>query len=533
MCGIDGDLTPGIDNEDVDGDNALPKGVAKVDGEDTLHEYANPDGKGTGPYNNPYVENFDARHFPDVFNDTVYISNDSPPSSDDQIWRDVGNKLHTATGNFERELRSLKTGSGWEGRTIEAAFDNAIQSVNEPFYTGTAALRAAQLTRKWREVVQYVMDNLINDPKGEFDSLLARYNHDLEWKNVTYAAENYSQTVEEHTTEADKEEVRQQYDEYMRIVMNKSYSQGTEDIWGNYPQFVDGTGTEKPSEIPGLPQKPSKPGDDTGGPKNGGGGTPSFGGGTPSFGGGTPSLGGAGMSIPKTPGTSLPEGLPKPPQTPGDPTTPGQSTGSPTDPSQAIGPASGLASGAGQALGSAMQAAKAAPGGPPKSPGPKPKMPEGALQLGKGAKGSGAGGTGGGKGGASLGGVPKGLPSGLPGQPTAATQAAAAKFQPGVGAGAGMGPPGTPGGAGHGAGGAQQGKEHKLNKALRSRKKGAEIAGEAEAVVPVIGQDQDQDHGEDRQEDRHQRDDLGQVRPDVRSGTPPGPAERGRGVRAH
>jgi hypothetical protein len=515
------DLTPGIDNEDVTGDNKLSPDIAGSDFENTLQpKYQDP---------KPIMENFDERHFPGTWDEIFGIGNDGAPSGDDQIWREVGNLLHTATDDFKSTIKSLRdSGAGWKGKTIEAAFDNAIESINEPFYTGTAALRAAQLTRKWREVVRYVQDNLQNDPRGEYSTLMERYNHEYNYKTVDYV--DGTSMDDRLTTAADKAEVNAHYDEYMRHVMKDSYKACTERIWVGYPQFDSSQATEAPGKIPGLPEIPGQPTDTSGDQSTGGGG------GTPSFGGG----GGPTPSIPRTPGPSLPDGLPEgltdQTQLPGDATTPGQSTGSPlTDPSQAMGTASGLAGAAQQALGSATQAAKAAPGGSPKGPGSKPKMPEGALRLPKGGQGSGAGGSGGGSGGASLGGAPKGLSTGLPGQPAAATQATAAGTSgPGTGAGApAMGPPGTPGGAGHGAGGAQQGKEHKVSKALRSRKTGSQIAGDAEAVVPVIGEDQDQDQGRDQQDDRQQRD-LGQHRRDVRGGPPTGPAERGeRGVRAH
>jgi hypothetical protein len=53
----------------------------------------------------------------------------------------------------------------------------------------------------------------------------------------------------------------------------------------------------------------------------------------------------------------------------------------------------------------------------------------------------------------------------------------------------GMGSPGMGGGGAPGAGGkgASDGKEHKGNKALRTRKNGADIIGDNDAVVPVLG----------------------------------------------
>jgi hypothetical protein len=526
VCGIDQEPTPGIDSKDVSGDNKLSPTIAASDYENTL--------KPVNKDANPGMEAFNSWHFRDMWNQVFGISNDGPPPGEDQIWRNVGDKLHTATEDFKELIKSLRDSGGWEGKTIEAAYSNAIDSVDEPYYTGTAAFRAANLTNKWHDVVQFLHDKLQNDPLGEFPFLVNRYDRDLNWKTVNYndsGGMGPGMDRQEPTTAADKAEVNRDYDDYMHHVMNDSYKPCTESIWRNYPQFDSSQATEAPREIPGLPQKPGKPTDKTRDPSTvSGGGTPSFGGG----GGPTPSIPKTSGSLPEGLQQGLPEGLTDRTKLPDNPTTPGQSAGSSlTDPSQAVGAASGLGSGLSQALGSATQAAKAPPGGTPKGSGPKPNMPEGALQLGKGAKGTGS--TGGGSGGASLGGAPKGLPTGLPGQPAAATQATAAgASQPGTGAGApGMGPPGTPGGAGHGAGGAQQGKEHKINKALRSRKTGAEIAGDSEAVVPVIGQDQDQDQGEDQPADRRQRDPA-QARHDVRGTPPAGPTERGeRGVRAH
>lgn len=497
MCGDD-PADPDINKDDVNKDkgNALSDGITPTDGHESL--------KFTGEKPR-LLEAFETRTFEDVWPDVSGIKKDAAPTSVDSAWRSVGEQLHTSALAFEREVTRLKGAGGWEGKTIEAAFTNAIESISEPFYTGTAALRGAELVHKFRDTMNYVYENLVKDPVGEKANMWERYQFDL--NNDTEPIEGapgQQSYYYEPTTEAQKAEIRQYYNEYMRLVMNDSYKPGIKDIYGGYPQFVENTAPAKPIDIPGLPEDPGKPKDDGGGRSTGdGGGTPPFGG------GGLPSRGGGGTpSIPKTPGLPLPQGLPDRTQlpSPGDANNPGQSTGqgqngqrpSLTDPSQAMGQASGLANAANQAVGSATQAAKAQPGGPPKGLGQKPNLPrEGALRLGnegKGGPGSGARGGGGG-GGAGLGGMPKGLP----GMPAAATQASAAGASgPGMGSGAPMmGPPGTPGSAGHGAGGAQQGKEHKVNKALRSRRHGIEIAGEAEAVVPVVGQDQDQDQQQD------------------------------------
>jgi hypothetical protein len=65
--------------------------------------------------------------------------------------------------------------------------------------------------------------------------------------------------------------------------------------------------------------------------------------------------------------------------------------------------------------------------------------------------------------------------------PAAASSAMSAMGSPGMGGG------GAPGAGGKGA---SEGKEHKGNKALRSRKNGADIVGDTDAVVPVLGAEQ-------------------------------------------
>jgi hypothetical protein len=523
VCGDDAD--PDINKDDVSKDkgHALSNDITPSDGQEALK----PVGKKPR-----LLEEFATRSFEDVWPEVSGIQKDVAPTSVDAAWRSIGDQLHTSALNFEREVKRLKGAAGWEGKTIEAAYTNAINSISEPFYTGTAALRGAELTHKFRDVMNYVHDHLVNDPLGEYQNMWERYQFDL--NNQEYYVETapgQSGVSYEPTTAGEKEQIRQYYNEYMRMVMNDSYKPAINAIYGGYPQYAENTQPAQPVTIPGLPETPGKPTHKpTGDPSIGNGG------GTPPGGGGfnKPNLGGGKPSISKPP--TLPEdllkqqkNLPANVDKPGQFDKPGQNVqGRPsvTDPSKALdnGLTSGLTNAANQAMGAATQAAsqaaKGSPTGLSKGLGPKPKLPEGALQLGKGGTGSGAGGARGG--GASLGGVSSRLPGGLP---AAATQAAEAAGLSKAGTGAaspGMGAPGTPGGGHGGGGGQQQGKEHKVIKALRRRQNGTEIAGEAEAVVPVIGQDQGPEQDQDQQ-----LDDVAATRVPERSrgpsGQPPAP----------
>jgi hypothetical protein len=520
VCGDDADPNPDINKDDVskDKDNALPKGITPSDGQEALEGHVGRDLR--------FTEQFGTRTFEQVWPDVSGIKRNVAPPEVDEAWRNIGEQLHTSILNFERSLRGLRDSGDWEGKTIEAAFTNALESTAEPFHTGTAALRGAELTHKFRDTMNYVFDHLVKDPLGEFPSMWERYQFDLNNQETPIeGAPGQQSYYYEATTAAEKEAIKQYYNEYMRIVMNDSYLPGIKDIYGAYPKFIKNPAPAQPVQIPGLPEKPGRPTHESGGDRStgGGGGTPSFGG------GGLPGGGGGIPSIPKTPGPSLPAGLKEQLQdqlkdrtklpSPGDTDIPGQTDRpSLTDPSQAManGLPGGLANAANQALGSATKAAKAAPpGGLPTNVGKKPTLPEGALRLGKGGPGSGAGGgSGAGAGGAGVGGGA----SRLPGLPAAATHAeTAGTARPAMGTNAPMmGPPGTPGGAGHGGGGAQQAKDHKVSKALRRRQNGTEIAGEAEAVVPVIGADQ----GEDQQQDAAAAQ-RGTDRPREPSVTPP------------
>ena len=135
------------------------------------------------------------------------------------------------------------------------------------------------------------------------------------------------------------------------------------------------------------------------------------------------------------------------------------------------------------ALGQAMDAAKNAAGQNPLGQG-LGGPPEGVLGLGP----QGLGGAGAGKGaGGAGGGVPlRGMPSGLPATAPATTAAKVTAPAAAAGLGAGAGSPGA-GAPAAGQRGDQNGKGHQVNKALRRKKNGKDVIGDADASVPVVG----------------------------------------------
>jgi hypothetical protein len=159
--------------------------------------------------------------------------------------------------------------------------------------------------------------------------------------------------------------------------------------------------------------------------------------------------------------------------------------------SNALGPAESALSSAGEALQPLQQALGAAQnrqGGGPGGGGPD-LGPKGLDAL---AKSGGDPGRAGGGGGAGIGSQghntlsPAGAPVVAASKGTGNLGSALSRLNAPVGAG------GPPGGAPPGGGGGQRGstsKEHKASKALRRKKNGELVIGEADAVVPVIGDD--------------------------------------------
>ena len=169
--------------------------------------------------------------------------------------------------------------------------------------------------------------------------------------------------------------------------------------------------------------------------------------------------------------------------------------GAPGSPATGSG-ASGLTSELGQAadgleqpLQQALGAAQNHPGGAPGGGGPD-LGPKGLDALANSGAGPGHAGGGGGAGIGSQGHAtlsPPGAPVAAVGKGTDVPGSALAR--PGAPVGAGGSPGGAPPGGGGGGQRGSTSKEHKASKALRRKKNGELVIGEADAVVPVIGDD--------------------------------------------
>jgi hypothetical protein len=351
-----------------------------------------------------------------------------------QDWADVRAAIVEAKDQFELELGHFeRQEEGWKGKTHDAAVRNITASLPEPATAADGAGVQGILVEAFQETIAATQNNIVNN-KSAYDRALADF--------------------PEYT-----DEINDTYDKFARTVMQEVYSPNIVQIARDNPAFTAGVT---------LDVGDNGPGPDGPGPFGPGNGPGSFGGGDLPGPPGTPEM--PEFDTPKFPDT------PNLPETPEFPTTP---TDTPTLP-QSLG----------QPPGGPPSPASSGGGPPPGSDAGRP--PEGVLGLGpKGLGGAPKGGPkGGGAGGKAGGGAGGGLPRGLaPGKATATPAAAVRTPAVGAGAGAGMGAMGPPGAGAPAAGAAGRdgNKGHQVLKALRRKKTGQEVAGEAEAVVPVVG----------------------------------------------
>lgn len=473
MCHDDPDAAPYVNDDDVSGSNALDKSIPGTNGANTLRITPK----------DLFMEDFSAAQWREVFGKMVAVWSAGPnpgdsivPTSIDAAWREIGTTLQAAATAFEGKIKQLRDapadGQVWKGEAIKAAYDNAASSIEEPRYIGSASLRGAELAHKFRDTLSYTIKKVVEDPHGELPSLVYRYNEDIKSKTTTTSYAAFSADANTTTTTPDQKEVEEQYNNYVRKVMTGNYVPGLTEVGRAYPQFtadatpaVNRTG---PTPNVATPNTPSGPG---GSPK-------------------TPSLN-TDPSKFKNLNTNT---------TPQQTTLPNQNQNS--NPAQALqsalsGANDALKSGSDAAKGLASQAADAVKGLADSTKGllsNSPTLPEGTLGLGgplgsTASKMSGLPRSTGGGGLGSGGNNPKPLASrtAMPAaaastnsSATPATSRSGLSTSSGSGMGAGGGPA-----AGQRGG---DGKEHKVNKALRTRANGSDIVGEADAVLPVIGE---------------------------------------------
>lgn len=382
---------------------------------------------------NVIVEDFSGETFEGVY-DKMKDALKPSATHDSSDWGDVRNAIVEAIQNFKVALGALeRSEEAWKGKTHDAALQNLEASYPEPTTAADGAGVQGILEDAFIRTIAATQDNIVNN-KSRYDDALRDFPHQ-------------------------SDNIKKQYNDFAYNVLTDVYRPGIVEIGKDNPAFTAGVK---------LDVEPTPPGPTGPGP---------FGPGATGF---TPPGGGG---LPKSPGNpKLPEFdptkyLPKTPDKPVTPDLPTTPPGTPTVP---------------QGLGQVPDTGSPAMpgGGMPTSAANQP--PEGVLGLGpKGLGGApkGIGPKGGGAGGKAGGGVGGKLPRGLaPGKATA-TPAAAIRTPAAGGAAAGLSGMGTPGAGAPaaGAGNRDGNKAYTVNKALRRKKTGQQIAGEAEAVVPVVG----------------------------------------------
>nr|WP_090278873.1 hypothetical protein [Mycolicibacterium komanii]CRL74533.1 hypothetical protein CPGR_03709 [Mycolicibacterium komanii] len=408
-------------------------------------------------------------------------------------WSDHGETLKTESGHFRKAVRDKIIGkwSGASASAAEAATEHVTKTSVYDFTPSSEAIsnRLKALKGAFEHIQQNFPDTALgklfddgNFNRGALEREVASFNSRYHLDGSGRLRNNSDGYVSAQQAVDEMNELNRSIEAYNDAValFDHTYNPTVQAVTENFPN------------LPAAPNMEFKT--PSGGP-TGGGGTGGGGGG----GGGGPGLGGPTAGTPPigTPKFKTPD-LSKNPAIPGvDEYEPGQGTTPITDPqvvppglSQGLKPALDAAtkaatSGIDAATKAAQQAAQAAG----KGQGQKaiPSLREGALGIGDkpgAGKGVGAGGAGIGKGGPATNQPAARLSS----QPTIPASGA----RPAVPAAAntGMGAAGGPGMGGAPAAGqrGQDGKEHKANKALKNRKNGADIVGDADAVVPVLGE---------------------------------------------
>lgn len=419
-------------------------------------------------------------------------------------WRDRGTQLKEKSETFKESVNKEISGK-WSGESAAAAEAASKQVTKSAIYDFSPAAEAVakrldELHNAFSRIHtefpdQYANSDLLDDGKfnrKELDDAITSYNNRYE---VDGSGHLRKRDGGGYVTAADAlkelEEIKNSIEAYRKAVQlfQNIYNPVVEAVTQNFPHLPT-----PPNMKYGDPTAPGGPGGPGGDPSGPGGGTSPF---KPGGGAGTKPFDQSAFDKLKT---DKPTDLENYKPIDQKPTDQNNSTTDPTkdaldsltDPvKSAIDSATGAAKDAAGQLADAMKnAAGQNPlGDMPKGP------PEGVLGLGpQGLGGAGAGkGAGGAGGGVPLRGLPSGLPTGTPA--AAAAKMPAAATGAGAGLGSGAGSPGA-GAPAAGQRGDQNGKGHQVNKALRRKKNGKDVIGDADASVPVVGANEDPEQPE-------------------------------------
>ncbi|MBN3510981.1 hypothetical protein JYB55_19290 [Mycolicibacterium septicum] len=414
-------------------------------------------------------------------------------------WTEHGDTLKTTSKDFKETVNKTIEGK-WSGESAAAAEAASKQVTKTSIYDFTLASDAIAdrltvlhdaFTSLRDQFPTYANDQLIE--KGDFDKAkldakIADFNSKYHIDGSGYLRNNDDGYVTAADALKQLDEINRSIDAYQKAVQlfQNIYNPTVEAVTRNFPNLPT-----PPNMKYGDPTAPGGPGGPTspGGPS---GGTSPF---KPGGGSGIKPFDKSDLDKLKT---DKPTDLDKYKPIDQKPTDQKDSTTDPTkdvldnlkDPiKSAIDSATNAAK---DALGQAMDAAKNAAGQNPLGQG-LGGPPEGVLGLGP----QGLGGAGAGKGaGGAGGGVPlRGMPSGLPTTAPATTAAKVTAPAAAAGLGAGAGSPGA-GAPAAGQRGDQNGKGHQVNKALRRKKNGKDVIGDADASVPVVGANEEADQPE-------------------------------------
>jgi hypothetical protein len=370
----------------------------------------------------------------------ISLASDMIAPGHGEVWAEIKAALFRALRDFERDRFDLEEqDDAWKGQTYDEVKGNLDSSFPELETAANGAELQGLLVQAFESTILTTRENIV--PLWD------------DYQNSKKVTEFWDDT-------------KGQYDTYARDVM-QDYADAINAIAKNNPVFTD-------AGIPELGQDDGDDGSDT----TGGGGSEGF----------------DGLGSPNGPGpftgTEIPDfgSATVPDLTDTTPALPIANPSGLNNPTDAVRAASDAArNGLGSATDAAKQAADSAH--KPSLAGPG-DPPEGVLGLGP--KGLGDSPRGGGAGGKTGAGAGPRLPRGLAdGRPTGAATTSATRLPsvagPVTGAGPGMmGPPGAGAPTGAQRGG-DNNNGHQVLKALRRKKNGQDVVGDADAVVPVLG----------------------------------------------